>query len=318
MRLAALLAGPLLGLAAHAAGVERGLPPYRPQAFEVPAAAARVVGYNDMREMLAPLARRFEAAHPGLRIELDLPGTRFAPAALASGNCVLAPMGALFTPAQLDAYRRSVGADPMFFRVAHASLDPKALSGPLAIFVHRDNPLVSLTLEQAARLFAGDVRTWGELGLPGEWSKRTVSIAGLKDAAPLALEFGAAAMHGRAFAARMRRFAQSVQVVREIAADRDAVGFAAAMRGSEGVRIVPVARRAGEPAVMPAEATLRAGRYPLDRYLVIYARAPLTPLVRDFLRLVLSREGQEAVAATPQRYIPLAAEEAAAERARLR
>ena len=54
----------------------------------------------------------------------------------------------------------------------------------------------------------------------------------------------------------------------------------------------------------------------IDRFLLIYAARPITPLVHEFLRLVLSREGQSAVAATPQRYIPLSASDAAGELSR--
>jgi len=60
-----------------------------------------------------------------------------------------------------------------------------------------------------------------------------------------------------------------------------------------------------------------AGRYPLDRCLLVYVRAPVSPVAREFLRLLLSREGQAAVAATPQKYLPLSAQDAAMERRRL-
>jgi phosphate transport system substrate-binding protein len=305
-------------LALAAAGIDPALPSYVPEAFEVPAAPVKVVGYNDMRDTLEPLARRFEAAHPGLRLMLELPGTRFAPAALARGESAFAPMGAVFTPPQLAEYRSLMHADPLVFRVAHASLDPAALSGPLAIVVHRDNPLASLTLEQAARIFAGEVKTWGEVGLAGEWAARPIVAYGMRPETALALEFHAAAMGSRAYGRELHTFPQSADVVKQVGADPAGVGFAAAMRASSDVRAVPIAWRAGEVAAAPTEESVASGRYPLDRYLLVYARAPLSPLARDFLRLMLSREGQEAVASTPQGYIPLSAREAAEERAKLR
>ena len=132
---------------------------YRPRVVEVSRSASfvtssgaiAVVGYNDMRQMLEAMVALFVAAHPNVRFELDLRGTRFAPAALAAGTSAFAPMGGEFTPRQLNEYRAATGSDPMPFRVAHASLNPQALSGPLAIFVHRDNPLRWLTIAQAAR-----------------------------------------------------------------------------------------------------------------------------------------------------------------------
>ena len=83
------------------------------------------------------------------------------------------------------------------------------------------------------------------------------------------------------------------------------------------MRVVPLAPRGGGAPVALTEANLLAGRYPLDRFLLVYARVPLSPVAREFLRLTLSREGQSAIAASPQGYLPLSAREAALERAKL-
>ncbi len=321
----ALAAGAFVAACAQAATVDPTLPRYEPRSIEVPRAAGyltpegevRVVGYNDMREMLEPLAARFAATHPGVRLKLDLPGTRFAPAALAEDRSAFAPMGAEFTPPQLALHRASGKRDPIAVRVAHASLDARALSGPLAVLVHRDNPVASLTLVQLARLFSGEARTWGDVGLRGEWAKREVNAYGMAHGTALAYEFQAAAMDGQATGPRMVGLPQSTEVARQVSRDPNAVGFAAAMRAIEGTRVVALAARTGELPVLPAEDNILAGRYPLDRYLIIYAPRPLTPLAREFLMLMLSREGQEAVAATPQRYLPLSARDAAIERAKL-
>jgi phosphate transport system substrate-binding protein len=315
----------LLASGAHAASVDPGLPPYEPHPVTVPKGAGYaapggeidVIGYNDMREILKPLAARFAAAHPGLRLKLDLPGTRFAPAALAEGRSAFAPMGAEFTPPQLAAYRAIAGADPIAFRVAHASLDPRALSGPLAILVHRDNPVASLTLEQVRRLFTGEARHWGDVGLGGDWARRQVHAIGMAMGTALAYAFEADAMQGRALGPRVDGRAQSAEVALAVSLEPNAVGFAAAMRAIEGTRVVPIAARAGDAPVAPTEENIVAGRYALDRFLLIYAPRPITPLAREFLHLMLSREGQEAVAASPQRYLPLSARDAATERAKL-
>jgi phosphate transport system substrate-binding protein len=321
--LAALLV--LIVAGSRAASVDPTLPRYEPRAFEVPQSAGYVavdgalvvVGYNDMRDLLDALVARFMATHPGVRFRLDLPGTRFAPAALARGESAFAPMGAEFTPAQLAEYRAGVGADPLEFRVAHASLNPRALSGPLAIFVHRDNPIAALTLDQLKRIYTGEATQWGELGLRGEWARRPIDACGVERGTPLALSFERNAMGGHAFGGRMIGFPQSIDVVRKVADDPGAIGFAAAMRALPGTRVVPISSRAGDEPVALTEENIMAGRYPLDRFLLIYARAPLTSPAREFLRLVLAYEGQAAVAASPQGYLPLSAPDAALERAKL-
>ncbi len=309
----------------QAAGVDPSLPLHQPRPVDVPRSARyltpegaiAVVGYNDMREMLEPIVAIFTATHPGLRFKLDLPGTRFAAAALAKGESAFAPMGAEITPSQLAEYRAATGSDPIAFRVAHASLDPRALSGPLAIFVHRDNPLASLTLEQVAGVFTGEAKRWGDLGLKGPWAERVLNVYGVERGAPLALALQKSGMGGRAFGPQMTGVSQSADVVKRVSEDPLSIGFSAAMRATPGVRALALASRAGAEPVALTEDAIVAGRYPLDRFLLIYARRPLTSLVREFVQLVLSREGQAAIAATPQRYLPLSAPDAAVERAKL-
>ena len=315
----------VISAGSNAASVDPALPRYEPHDFAVPKGAAyvatdgaiRIVGYNDMRDMLEAIVARFAAAHPGRWIALDLPGTRFAPAALAAGTSALAPMGAEFTPPQLADYRKTVGDDPLEFRVAHASLDPRALSGPLAIFVHRDNPLGSLTMAQAARAFTGDASRWGDLGATGEWADRPLHLYGMVRGTALALFMEKSALGGRPLAKEMAGFPQSAEVVRRVGEDPLAIGFAAAVRTTPSVRMLALAARETDEPVAPTAESVAAGRYPLDRFLLIYARRPLTPFAREFLRLVLSREGQEAVAASPQGYFPLSAKEADTQRAKL-
>jgi phosphate transport system substrate-binding protein len=316
-RVAPACAALWLAAVALAAEVDPALPRYEPRAFDVPAQAVDVVGYNDMRDLLEALVPVFTAAHPGLRMKLDLPGTRFAPAALASGASAFAPMGAEFTPPQLAEYRAIVKADPIAFRVAHASLDPRALSGPLAVFVHRDNPLRSLTLDEASRVFSGEARSWGDLGLAGAWAARPIHPVGLGAGTALSYAFASAAMGSRGFASHLDGVPQSVEVVKKVGGDAGAIGFAAAMRETPEVRVLPIAMRAGDAPVALTEENIVAGRYPLDRFLLVYVRPPVSPLARDFLRLMLSREGQAAVAATPQKYLPLSATDAARETDRL-
>jgi len=289
----------------------------RSAGFITSGGAIAVVGYNDMRDMLEAMVSLFVAAHPKARFELDLRGTRFAPAALAAGTSAFAPMGGEFTPQQLESYRAVARADPLLFRVAHASLSPRALSGPLAIFVHPDNPLTSLTLTQAAQAFTGQAARWGALGATGAWADRPIHPYGLKPETVLGIFAKQKVLSGREFGKEFAGFPQSADVVEKLSNDTSGIGFAAANRRSASVRALALAPRAQDEPVAPTAENMVDGRYPLDRFLLIYARRPLLPLVREFLRLVLSREGQEVVAASPQGYLPLSAAEAAAERAKL-
>lgn len=311
---------------APCADVDPALPRYVAAVAPVPRDAAwltadgaiRIVGYNDMHDMFDAFVARYTAAHPGTSFRLELTGTRAAPPALAAGTSALAPMGAEFTPDQLAGYRRAArAADPIEFRIAHASLDPRALSGPLAVFVHADNPLRSLTFAQLALVFTGKAARWRDLGVRGALAEQPIHRYALEPDTPLALSFYGRVLGATAPTHPDAQFHQSSDVIRHVGADPGGIGFGAAMRGTEQVHAVALSAEPGAPAAMPTEADIRAGRYPLDRWLLIYARPPLTPFAREFLRLVLSRDGQQLVAATPQRYLPLSAEEAAREREKL-
>jgi phosphate transport system substrate-binding protein len=289
-----------------------GYPVYVPQAVEFPRGASyltsdgaiAIVGYNDMQGMMEALNARFSALHPGFTFALTLKGTKTAPPALARGESAFAPMGAEFTPDQLTDYLAIAVRPPLVFRVAHDSVGDKALSGPLAIIVHKDNPLASLTLAEVADIFSGR-------------ATRGLHPAGLNAELALGIFLRERTGLGAAFGPGFKGFKQSAEVVAWVAGDPLAIGFAAVNRVKPGVKVLAIAPdKRTAPVALTAE-NVRAGRYPLDRFLLIYARPPLDPFVREYLRFVLSREGQEIIAADRLGYLPLNAGEVAAELAKL-
>ena len=289
------------------------LPEYEPRAvaspkgasYVTPDGAIAVIGYNDMAEMLMVIGARFGAAHPGFRFAWNLSGTKAAPAALAPGRSAFAPMGAPMTPPQLADYEKITRAPPLVIRIAHASLKPQALSGPLAIFVHRDNPLSSLTLEDLAEIFAGMD------------SRRGLRPCGVAAEAALGLFFRERVLGQRKFAADFVALAQSAEVVQRVGEDAHAIGFAAACRATAAVKMIALVERAGEAPIALTEETIIAGRYPLDRHLLICLRTPVEPWISEFLRFVLSRDGQQIIADGSLGYLPLNAQDVAGERSKL-
>ena len=332
-RMRAALARPLA--VAAAARLTRGLARYRPAPVRIAAHAGyrradgsvRIVGYNDLRTPLAAIDLLFEATHPGQRFTLRLRGTRTAPPALASGRSLLAPMGAAFEPGALAAYRRAVGSDPLRIRIAHDALDPHARSSPLGVFVARTNPLRRISLAALAAAFAqpadatGPLR-WGSLGVGGAWRDRPVHRYGLAPDTAIGRFLRQRLLAGRAFAADLHGLRESRDVIAQAARDPDALAIADLNQRDARLAVVALARCAACAASRGDRADLIAGRYPLDRHLLIYLRRSaggrLDPLAREYLRLVLSREGQAAIAAAPPHYLPLDPEQARASLDRLR
>lgn len=314
------------GGAQGATTCEPGMPRYRATAvtppvgkpYLTPGGAIRMVGYNDMRGMIGAWNAAYSALHPGFRFEADLPSTRSAPPALTSGTSALGPMGAPFTREDLAAYRTATGGAPVVVSVAHDSLNPAALSGPLAILVARTNPLRSISLAQIQRVFASArPPRWRALGVRGALADRPIQIEGLKPGTALALFFEARALSGQPLSPALEGYGHSTDVVARLKDDPEAIGFAAANAADAGVRLLPIRESKRAPAVAPTRKSLRAGRYPLDRRLLIYASSPVEPWAADYLSFVLSCEGQRIVAQDPLGYIPLSAAEVRAQRRNL-
>lgn len=274
-------------------------------AYLTPAGAIMVVGYNDMAEMIGALTARFTALHPGFKFDLQMPGTKAAAAALASGRSAFAPMGAALTPAQRAECRAATGGDPLEIRIAGGSLQAGAKSGPVAVIVHRDNPLQSLDAA-ALRVEFGD--TGGPVNL---------RACGLPSEAPLGLFFRERVLAGGAFGRGYTAYPQSADVVRAVAADSRAIGFARANVLTPAVRALAIATEPGAAPVALTAENLTAGRYPLDWPLYLALRQPVEPWIAEFVRFVLSAEGQDQIARGTLGYRRLSAAEAARELGKL-
>lgn len=283
-------------------------------AFRTADGRLRIVGYNDMAEMLRPMAERFGRHHAGFRFDLLLEGTRTAPPALTDGTSLVAPMGAEWEKAPLAAYRARYSADPVMVRVAHASLSPRARSSPSAVIVHRENRLHSLSMPQVREVFTGVLTSWTQLARPGLGEIHPIGFAETTAIGDFLrrVHFG-----GRAFKSTYVGKLQSREVVDAVAADPQAIGLANLNHVDARVRIVGLSPDGVQRPSFGTRADILAGRYPFDRHLMVYARRDehgrIEPLAREWLKLMLSCEGQAIIAAGSLGYLPLNDREAARE-----
>ncbi|MDB5708909.1 MAG: Phosphate binding protein [Sphingomonas bacterium] len=281
----------------------------------------RIIGYNDMREMLTAIAPRIEALHPDVQILLDLPATKAAPGALIGGRSTLAPMGAEMEPADRAALRARWGGDPVEIRVAHDSLSPAALSSPTGVLVARDNPLREMPLATVRTAFAAATPPahWGDLGARGAWARQPVHLYCLAPDTAIGLHLLRGPLAGERFTPTCHFFHQSRDVAAAVAADRLGIGFANLNHAGGATRALTLVDASGRH--LPNRAGIMSGSYPLDRFLLVYARRdrrggvePDAAMVLDFL---LSRAGQASIAQGTLGYLPLNPREVAAERLKL-
>ena len=197
----------------------------------------------------------------------------------------------------------------------------------LKVYVNRANPLAKLSLAQLDSVFDADHRlsrqsakTWGDLGLTGDWASRPIQRYSLYTQSAETQFFERAAMKGsQKFSCSMQLSNTSGEVAAALAKDR--FGIAVLSAAAPGLKAVPLSRGDGEEAVHASTETISKGTYPLARVVYFYAnggaKAPLRPEVRAFLAFVTGPEGQ-AIAARTGGYLPLPAAMAAAAQEALR
>ncbi len=176
----------------------------------------------------------------------------------------------------------------------------------LAIYVNKDNPIKGLTLDQVDVIFSktrksgfADVSEWGQLGLTGDWAKLPISLYGRNSASGTYAYLKEHALQKGDFKDTVKEQPGSAAVINGVATDRAGIGYSGIGYKTSEVRAIPLARTADAPLAEPSFENALAGKYPLGRTLYIYiAKKPNEPastLVGEFLKFVLSQEGQEIV-----------------------
>jgi phosphate transport system substrate-binding protein len=324
------------GLASHgqppkAAEAKAAVAAREQAGYVLPDGTIQIVTCSRLAGVVRALNQVYVAAHPGVKFTV-LEGDNYsAMAALTFDRSAFAPLGSEYTRIGLGDNLK-IAVEPVGFRIAHASLSPGDGVPALGVIVNRANPVASLSMAQLTRMFvvggpAGDIATWGQAGVAGSLAEREVHPVGpmpsdyTDSEDPQAGEFlstdkmGGLNMNHRY--AAMPRYADVVDRVKEDAA---AVGITALNIPLGDVKVIGLKSETGSPSQGSA-ADIAAGRYPLDRFVYIYLRMgkgmPLDSFAKEYVRMVLSDEGQRAIAAEAAGYIPLNAGELSEERARL-
>lgn len=273
---------------------------------------------NFMGKLLERWTTRFHQLQPGVKFENRMYGTSAAIAALSLGAGDIALLGEEISPAAAAEFRRACGYEPTGFQVATGSLDVNFFDYAHMIFVHRDNPLAQLDLAQLEAIFgtegklgARPARTWSDLGLKGGWADRPIQPYGWKVDEDFALFFRERVLgdshrwnpaikeYVHVTRADGTQHDHGQQILDALAADRHGIAISNIRYAVPGVKTVALAWRPGEPAVQAGKATLITQQFPLVRIIPAFVNRvpgrPLEPAVREFLRFMLSREGQQAL-----------------------
>ena len=316
---------------------------------------------NGFGGLLAEWERGFQRFHPDVRFDDKLPTSDAAIPALVTGVTDLAPDGGEPSLTETLAFYETFGYHVTDIAVASGAFDVDGKACGPVIYVHPDNPLTRLTLEQLDGIFGAErtagmhgfkweladgrgpeknIRTWGQLGLGGEWANREIHTYGHAPSGT-ARFFQLKVLHGGdKWNPNYREYVETGSKMigdddraaqrgglqhmlgDELLHDRDGIAWTVVPQAKAIPALKPLAlaARAGDPFVVPSRESYQARTYPLVRSIYIYLhRKPGTaiePRLREFLRFVLSRDGQDVVERNGN-FLPLPAKFAVEQRAKL-
>jgi phosphate transport system substrate-binding protein len=262
------------------------------------------IGSDTLNNLMTLWAEGFKKAYPNVNIQVEGKGSSTAPPALIEGTAQLGPMSRPMKSSEIDEFEKKFGYKPTEVPV---SVDA------LAVFVNKDNPVKGLTMAQVDGIFSSsrksgseDITTWGQTGLKGDWAKKPISIYGRNSASGTYGFFKDEALQKGDFKPTVKEQPGSSAVVQGIASDLSAIGYSGIGYKTSDVHTVALGEEADD-FVEPSYENCVSGEYPLARFLYVYVNkkpgTALDPLTSEFLKFVLSKEGQEVV--VKDGYFPL-------------
>jgi phosphate transport system substrate-binding protein len=263
------------------------------------------VGSDTLANLMTLWAEEFKRAYPNVNIQIQAAGSSTAPPALTEGTSNVGPMSRKMKSKELEAFEKKFGYKPTAIPVAIDAL---------AVFVNKDNPVKGLSIAQVDGIFsstqkcegAKNVAKWGDVGVGGKLAGQDVQLYGRNSVSGTYGYFKKKALCKGDYKSSVNEQPGSASVVQSVSTSINAIGYSGIGYKTTGVRAVPLSKT-GTDYVEASPENAVAGTYPLARFLYVYVNKapnkPLAPLEREFIKMVLSKEGQEVV--VKDGYIPL-------------
>jgi len=255
------------------------------------------IGSDTLNNLMTLWAEGFRSEYPNVSVEIQGAGSGTAPPALVEGTANFGPMSRPMRGTEIEEFEDNYGYEPTPIRGAIDAL---------GVFVHQDNPLECVTMEQVDAMFSSTrsggadaaIETWGDAGLDGDWADRSLAMYGRNSASGTYGYFRDVALFGGDYSADVREQPGSSTVIQGVASDINGIGYSGIGYATADVKALEIRGDDGECYAPTAENAV-SGDYPIARFLYIYVNKDpnedLDPLRAEFVRYVYSRQGQEDV-----------------------
>ncbi|GAP74100.1 MULTISPECIES: PstS family phosphate ABC transporter substrate-binding protein [Pseudoalteromonas] len=263
------------------------------------------VGSDTLANMMTFWAEEYKRIYPNVNIQIQAAGSSTAPPALTEGTANFGPMSRKMKSKEIEAFEKRHGYKPTEIRVAIDAL---------AVFVHKDNPIEGLRIDQVDAIFSStrkcgaseQINRWGDVGLTGDWAAKDIQLYGRNSVSGTYGYFKKKALCKGDFRNNVNEQPGSASVVQSISSSVNAIGYSGIGYKTSGVRTVPLAKK-GDKFVDATLDNVATGKYPLSRFLYVYVNKhpnkPLSPIDAEFVKMVLSQTGQKIV--EKDGYVPL-------------
>ncbi|MFT5138870.1 MAG: phosphate transport system substrate-binding protein [Lysobacterales bacterium] len=297
----------------HSFDADPRIPTWVPGPLDIAARQEfQVVGSDTMDEITLEWVKMFRKAYPLLSVTMEARASGTGHSGLIEGRSHIATVAREMLPHEEKRFIEKFGYAPTAFRVATGSAGSLGKTASSVVLVDKDNPIEGLTMAQLDAIYSTtrkrghpEVNTWGDLGLTGEWEDRPIHLYGLKPPNGIESYFQMNVLQGGDYKTGIEfvkgeGYTHAFTVAAERMADQPGgLSYAMLVNATPNVRVVPLAQNEGEPFVAPTVENVYLHTYPLSRYIYIYVnRAPgtdLEPEIKEFLKVVLSYQGQSAM-----------------------
>ena len=302
----AMSAGILVSSAASAVSVDKGVPEYK--AVSGISGNLSSVGSDTLANLMTLWAESFKRSYPNVNIQIQAAGSSTAPPALTEATSNFGPMSRKMKSKEIAAFEDRYGYKPTAIPVAIDAL---------AVYVNKDNPIKGMSISEVDAVFSStrkcgadkDINKWGGLGMTGNWKNRDIQIYGRNSVSGTYGYFKKKALCKGDYKNNVNEQPGSASVVQSVSSSVNGIGYSGIGYKTSGVRAVPLTKKVGGKFIEATPANAVSGKYPLSRFLYVYVNKhpnkPLAPLEKEFVKMVLSQQGQKVV--IKDGYIPLPA-----------